>query len=133
VAKWQVRLLAEDLPEKNKNGLTIPADVNPNGHPRVLFFEGIDVGADPNAAVSFVRKDATFPVELINESEVSARFTAIWETDSGTADFHFYDGTTDVTSTGVELAPETSKVVKAVIKSSTFTGLRFGAHAEQVN
>jgi len=136
VAKWKVLATAEDLPAPTKDGLDIPAQGDPDDHPLVLFFEGIVEGTpantNPVAPVTFKRKKAKFPVELINDSEVTARFTAIWTTASGTADFSFEDGDGDPIDSLI-LAPKTSEVVTAVIASSTFTDLKFGAHVEQVN
>jgi len=137
VAKWVVRVTATGLPAPTKTIPAIPNAANGTaggtaaGHPLVLFFEGRDASS-PNTQSTLQKKDAKFPVQLINDSEVSARFTPVWTTTSGTADFYFYDGTTDV-SGGVDLAPGTSKVVDAVIKTSTFTGLKFGAHVEQLD
>ena len=178
VATWSVRFKRDGWPAR-KTSITITTDpitgdtragMSPNGHPLVLFFEGVPAGtAAYNSAgmatVSLTKKNASFPIEFTNDSEVAARFypkidmtaptaTAAVDIVKGKIKFYdnvndtagvVYDGVTiptawsaigtDITNAahGVVLGPKTSRTVYVVIEPCTFTGLKLGAVAVQVD
>jgi len=129
VAIWDVDVDEGDLPPPAK---TVDLDppyttgADDEGHPLVLFFKGVEGGPE---APTFVSKSARFPITLINNSQVAARFKPEWKTDSGTADVEFSPGGVD----GVVVAPNDTQDVDVLINSSTFTGLKLSVLIEQEN
>jgi len=138
VAMWKVRLTSADVTVEPMELPGVPAEgLDARDHPAVLFFRGIDgTGAVYDEPSEFI---AVFH----NESQVRARFTPTVAVDTPAADpflaavksaIKFYDDEdNDITLTGVELAPNTSMDITVVIGSCTFTNLRIGARAEQVD
>jgi len=102
----------------------------------VLFFNGYKGTKDSPVPVT---GDGVFQVEFINESEVAANFMPTFTTTAGTAAVQFYDaadsahGTELVGAGGIVLAPNETKTIDVVIKTSTFSGLKIGARCEQVD
>jgi len=68
VAKWEVDVDILNLPAKPIKISPIPYDATEAGHPLVLFFEGVTKGGE------WIKKNASFPLEIINDSEVTARY-----------------------------------------------------------
>ena len=68
VAEWNVDVDDSKWPARKKTISPIPLNAITTGHPLVLFFEGVTSGG------ALIKKNASFPLELINDSEVSARY-----------------------------------------------------------
>jgi len=141
VAKWEVRLdNVTPLPLTPLTIAGLPAlGGTAAGHKLILFFEGLEGNKNNPDPVD---GDASFKVKFVNDSEVSARFTpnitVATPTDSTALtavknSITFKDGSTNITTTGVVLAPGTEKLVDVVITDCTFSGLNIGAFCEQVN
>jgi len=140
VAIWNVDLDFDYVPVTPISIPGIPINGSVPGHPLVLFFQGRT--ADPLGIGAEVKEDSSFPAKFTNNSEVTARFVPTVEVDAPTdaaalaivkSQIRFMYGTTDITTTGLEIPPGGVRDVDVVIKNCTFTNLKVGATCEQVD
>ena len=127
VAKWDVSVDVKNLPATKKTITPIPADAVNAGHPLVMFFEG------KTGNTGWEKKDITFPITLINDSQVSARFTPDIEVAAPSTALIKPFVTYDIGTSGVVLHPGQTKDVLVTIKSCTFTDLTFWTIVEQAD
>lgn len=69
VAIWNVGVTLTGLPAGKKNITPVSPNMTGPGHPLVLFFQGI------NSTGGWIKQNASFPITLRNDSEVSAKYT----------------------------------------------------------
>ena len=148
VAKWEVVLDAEDVPvlPLDLTGIIPPINGTGPGHKLLVFFKGLTGSGTPVGTP--VTGDAAFSVDFINKSEVAALFIPKIEVDMPVDpgrltivknSIKFYDAVNDpthlvdITTSGIELAPDESRLVDVVIHQCTFSGLVIGAYCEQVD
>lgn len=145
VAKWEVKLVCVEEFPKEEAVVNIPDAGTSGDHRLLLFFQGLKKVGVGDTTGTPVKKSAFFVMTLVNNSEVTARFTPKATAVDGTPDVAFfkkktYNATTEMNdysdelpAGGVVLAPGEDLDIYVVIRNSTFTGLKLGADCEQVN